>query len=340
MVSKQGPAMILALCLLLLPFAFTSPTGLSGEDIDSDGIKDSLERALLIKFSPEFMLSTEECDALPSEFIPGGQAPQLLAKNGTIYGQVFPVAFSGKPGFFIEIHYYHLWEWDCGINGHAFDAEHVSVLLSAYAFSDSANDWRAAYWYAAAHEKTVCDAGHGTSGSFINAERQGPTVWISAGKHASYLDRELCRGGCGGDDCSRMRPMNISRLINLGEPGAPLNGASWIEWQGWPLADKMQTDFPEKVLAILNASDRHGMIPVNDSQAPVKGTILVSSATAGALGSTNRKTGAALSTAGEAVGKSLDKSKTGTGTALTRTFRAIWKALGGGAEEKPDETEP
>lgn len=332
--------MILALYFLLLPFSFNATTNLSQEDIDCDGIDDMLEQSLLEKFSPEFMLSTEECDELPSEFIPGGKAPQLSAKNGTIYGQVFPAEFPGKPGVFIEIHYYHLWNRDCGHNGHPLDAEHVSVLLSAETLSDTADAWKAEYWYAAAHEDTVCDSSHGSGSSLINAERQGPIVWISDGKHASFLDRTLCGSGCGGDDCSRMQSMKISKLINLGEPGMPMNGTSWVEWQGWPLADKMQTDFPENVLAKLKVAEQPGMTPLNDSQASVKGTILISNATAGALGSTNRKTGTALSKASGTVGKSLNASKTGTGNSLVRAFRAVWRALGGGAEEKPEETEP
>ena len=329
--------MNLVLLLSLLPLAFHSPSGLPRVDMDSDGIEDELEQTLLEKFSPEFMISAEECDTAPSEFRPGDIAPQLLEKNRTIYGQVFPIVIAGKPGLFIEIHYYHLWNEDCGRNGHPFDTEHVSVLLSAETFSDSADDWKAEYWYAAAHEDTVCDASHGAGSSLIHAEQQGPTVWISDGKHASYLDRELCHGGCGSDDCSVMESMEISSLINLGEPGAPMNGAFWIEWQGWPLEDKMQTDFPEKVLAKLNAEQP--VIPVNDSQASIKGTIFVSGATAGALGSTKRKTGAALSEAGGAVGKSLDNSKTGTGNSLVGAFRAVWRALGGSAGEKPDDSD-
>jgi len=331
-------AINIALYLLLFPIAFSSPTTLSQGDIDSDGIHDRLEQLLLEKFAPKFMLSEEECDALPSEFLPQKQEPQLMVKNGTVYGQVFPIVRPDKPGIFVEIHYYHLWNRDCGFNGHVLDAEHVSVLLSADVPSDSTHNWKAEYWYAAAHEDTVCDSSHGTCGSFIDAEQHGPTVWISKGKHASYLDREICQGGCGGDDCSQMYPMKISKIINLGEPGAPMNGVSWVEWQGWALADKMQTDFPEKVLAKLKAADPPSIVSVNNAQAPVKTAIHIGGSTAGALIVTNSKTGIAISSAGGAVGTSLDKSRTDVGNALVRTFRAVWKGLGGGAEDKMEET--
>ena len=332
--------MIFPLYLLLFPMAFFPPAILSHGDIDSDGISDELEQSLLKNFVPKFMISAEECDGFPSEFRPGEKAPQLLERNGTIYGQVFPIKRPDKPGYFIEIHYYHLWSTDCGINGHPLDAEHVSVLLSSDEDFNSADSWKAEYWYAAAHEDTVCDSSHGTGSSFLDSDRNGPEVWVSNGKHASYMDRELCKGGCGGDDCNEMQPLKISKLINLGEPGAPMNGASWVEWPGWPLADKMRTDFPEDVLVKLSAADQPGIIALNNSQSPVKGTILVSNATAGALGSTNRKTGEALSNAGGAVGKSIEKSKTDTGNSLMRAFSAIRNALGGGSKEKTDGADP
>ena len=72
-------------------------------------------------------------------------------ENGTIYGQAFPRA--GNPNQ-VELHYYHLWRVDCGEMGHNLDTEHVSALLGR----GQTSKWKALYWYAAAHEETVCDA--------------------------------------------------------------------------------------------------------------------------------------------------------------------------------------
>ena len=327
-------------CVFLIPFFLNLPAVPHYSDIDSDGLDDQFEQRVLERFVPTWLLSAKECDGLPAEFQPDNQAPQLLAKNGTIYGQVFPKDLSGRSGIYIEAHYYHLWNRDCGLNGHALDVEHVSVLLSAEAIKDPISEWKSEYWYAAAHEDTACDAGHAAKSSSLNAERQGPTVWISAGKHASYLDKSLCGGGCGGDDCSEMRPVETSKIINLGEPGAPINGVSWTQWSGWSLAAKMEPDFSETALAKLDAADQTEMIPVNSSRSSVKITVLVGTSSAEAMIDTNNKTSAALSSASSAVGTSLNKSKDSTGNFLIRAARGVWKALAGGNDVNPNKEEP
>jgi hypothetical protein len=296
-------------------------------DSDSDGLADELEQEILAKFAPKFMVSSNECDGLPAEFQEGFREPNLLARNGTIYGQVFPITLSGRSGNFVEIHYYHLWNRDCGLNGHDLDAEHVSVLIWAASRAEPSASWRAKYWYAAAHEETVCDLSHATQSWSINAEQEGPTIWISAGKHASFLDQKLCRGGCGSDSCSVMKPMAINKIVNLGERNAPMNGASWIEWHDWPLAAKMHSDFPEPVLDKLDASKTAAIIPINESHAPLKTTILVGSATAGALAVADSNNDAALSSAGGAIGVSAAESTEHSGNALKHAAEGVWKAL-------------
>jgi len=313
--------------LILMFLALDLAPGHPPVDSDNDGLADDLEQELLVKFAPKFMLSSKECDGLPAEFHQGMKEPKLLAKNGTIYGQVFPIAMMGKSWSFVEIHYYHLWNRDCGLNGHELDAEHVSALIWAASSTEPWFLWKARYWYAAAHEETICDASHAAQSGLINAEQEGPTIYISAGKHASFLDQTACRGGCGSDSCSVMKPIAINKIVNLGERNAPMNGASWIEWHGWPLAAKMQTDFPEPVLNKLEASKPTAIIPVNGSQTPVKTTILAGSATAGALVVADQKNDAALSSAGGAIGASAAKSTEHTGNALKRAARGVWKGL-------------
>ncbi|MEO7652776.1 MAG: hypothetical protein ABIZ80_20130, partial [Bryobacteraceae bacterium] len=95
-------------------------------DGDGDGLSDVQEQALLEKFAPAFLISIGECDSLPAEFLPGSKDPQVVARNGTIYGQVSRHKGSSGPGSFVEVHYFHLWGRDCGRAGHALDAEHVS----------------------------------------------------------------------------------------------------------------------------------------------------------------------------------------------------------------------
>ncbi len=325
---------ILASFLLIISVALIQSAVPSSEDDDLDGIPNELEQQLLQRFVPQFFLSAQECDGSPAEFHSGSAEPRPKNKNGTVYGQVFPASREAGAGSFIEIHYYHLWGRDCGMNGHALDAEHVSALLFAETEARNLESWRAVYWYAAAHEDTICDASHAARSSFLDAEHQGPKVWISAGKHSSFLGLELCRGGCSGGDCADMRAMSVAAIINIGERDAPMNGAVWIGSPAWPLASKMQTDFTETVLRKLNTAEGPGIIAVNEAQAPVKAVVRAGSSGAGALSTADQKTGAALSTAAGATGKSIENSNRSVGNSLKGAFRALWKALTGSPGKK------
>jgi hypothetical protein len=326
---------ILRADLLLFLLFLSAPAALSASDSDNDGLPDDFEQELLHKFIPRFMLSPTDCDGSPAEFDRGTRDPRATGRNGTIYGQVFPVVLPARTGSFIEIHYYHLWNRDCGLNAHALDAEHVSALVSSPRPLAPVSRWRAEYWYAAAHEDTICDASHAARSSFLKAEKQGPTIWISAGKHASFLSQELCRGGCGSDNCSTMVPLSLSKVINLGEVNAPANGALWVAWPAWPLAAKMgATDFSEPVLVRLDEPNPPSIVPVNESQTPVKTAVHVTASTAGALISADQKTDAALSTSASAVGKSVKKSSGSTGSALHRAGHAVWRTLRGSTKQK------
>src|ERR1700742_3254288 len=117
-------------------------------DSDFDGISDSVENELLTRFAPQFMVSPDDCSKAPALFVPSRSKPVVEDDNGTIYGQAFP------RGNQVELHYYHLWRRDCGEMGHDLDAEHVSALLQ---YDRNLGQWRALYWYAAAHEDTICD---------------------------------------------------------------------------------------------------------------------------------------------------------------------------------------
>src|SRR6185503_15971931 len=110
--SCTYPVTLRRMCLLALSLCL--PFLLAAQDADHDGLADSLEGELLARFAPTFMVSGRDCDLLPATFAPGEAVPRALARDGQIYGQVFPAIGAGLNGAFIEIHYYHLWSLDCG----------------------------------------------------------------------------------------------------------------------------------------------------------------------------------------------------------------------------------
>jgi hypothetical protein len=231
------------------------------DDFDRDGVEDAFEQRLLDRFAPILMISAKECDVLPAEFLSGSAEPRVVAKNGLLYGQVF------RNDTNFEIHYYHLWERDCGPAGHKLDTERVSVLVDS-------ETGKALFWYAAAHEGTVCDASRAAKAVDLNAEDRGATVWISHGKHASYLTESGWGLGCGGDAIEDPAPFHPIGIVNIGEPLVPLNGAVWIHSEAWPLKGKMDPDFTQGRIARLADPERTGDIAMNDAVPPVKALVL------------------------------------------------------------------
>lgn len=285
------------------------PFLLAAQDTDHDGLPNSLEKDLLARFAPTFLVSSHDCDVLPATFAPGETAPRAVARDGRIYGQVFPAASAGGHAF-IEIHYYHLWNADCGRMAHPLDAEHVSALLEAPERNAKATQWKAVYWWAGAHENTICNTSQGAPAAVVNAERNGAIVWISEGKHASYLSEDACRGGCGGDRCEKGITLGGGEVVNLGEPGAPMNGAVWTAARTWRLEEKMHTDFSPAVLDQLQRSN--AVVMLHPSRAPVQSAIAARRYPANAVAIGGEHTGSALDTAYGKVDGSLRRAHRAT----------------------------
>jgi hypothetical protein len=305
-------------------------------DSDHDGLSDNLEQALLAQFQPIFMVSLGDCSHVPAEFTAGSLDPMVQAQDATIYGQVFPEKQKNTTEPTVEIHYYHLWKKDCGRMGHALDTEHVSVLIRASRAGATSAGWKAIYWYAAAHEDTVCDASQISRASTLHAEDAGATVWISNGKHASFLNEELCRHGCGGDICGEMVPLSVSRIVNLGESGMPMNGALWISSSRWPLATKMaRTDFQLSAVTRLERLSESNIAWVNPAKRPAQSTIAAGDSTIDALVTSNQNTDIAISTAGDTTGSALGKTYGSVKHALGASARSVGKFLGHGSGNAP-----
>jgi hypothetical protein len=293
-------------------------------DSDHDGVSDAREQALLERFMPRFQVSSTDCALKPALFEEGVVKPTTIERDGTIYGQVTPR--KSADGAIVEIHFYDLWSVDCGRMGHPLDAEHVSVLVRAKTMDSPVEEWKAVYWFAAAHEATVCDASEVAAAKALNAETVGATVWLSAGKHGAFLNEAMCSQGCGGDRCVTMAPLVVARVINLGEPGAPMHGAVWVTSSAWPLAVKMQSDFSASAIARL---ERGGGVPVemNGAHGSVKGTIYVANTVVDGVGTSGANTGDALNKSGVKTGNALDNADEKTEGALTKSVKATGGAL-------------
>jgi hypothetical protein len=316
-------SLLLAGLLLSLLSVASAQTAASGPDVDSDndGLNDAVENALLEQFVPRFMVSDGDCSVRPAQFIRYVSYPEVKEDNGTIYGQAFPRA--GQPDE-VELHYYHLWRRDCGELSHSLDAEHVSVLIHR----DQAAKRKALYWYAAAHEDTVCDASQIARAATVDAELHGPTVWISRGKHASFLNNAICTHGCGGDNCRKMEPLVMDRLINLGELSAPMNGAAWTDSPQWPLADKLRrSDFVDTRMTRVDRLPITDIAWANPDKRPMQAVILGGNDAIGGAATGLRATNTALDVADIKTSSALNSASDNTGSALGKTFRGVGKAL-------------
>ena len=326
--GKKSLALALALLLLWVAHGSAQTRSAAATDSDGDGISDATEQSLLEQFLPRYQLSAGECDARPAMFAEGVSRATPVERDGTIYGQVAPRGMDARGRALVEVHFYDLWAKDCGRKGHALDAEHVSVLLRAAAMGAPAGEWRAVYWFAAAHEGTMCDMSQVATGTALGAETRGPEVWISAGKHAAYLAEAICNGGCGADRCQRAEPMTVVRVVNLGEPSAAMHGAQWVSDPRWPLRAKMETDFPAAALARLERQEFGEPVLSNGAHGSVRGTIYVANATYGGLATSAANTAGALGTADNETMGALAETRDKTAHALGRSVRSVGGALG------------
>lgn len=290
-------------------------------DSDRDGLSDELEDALLGQFVPRFMIGDDDCSVRPAQFVPMLSTPTIKNENGTIYGQAFPREGHSDQ---VELHYYHLWRQDCGELSHPLDAEHVSALV----VRGSESNWKALYWYAAAHENTLCDASQFARAAAVDGERHGPEVWISRGKHGSFLSSAICEHGCGGDSCSAMQPLARVAIINLGEPSRAMNGATWADSPLWPLAGKMgHSDFAADRTAHADTLAASAIAWASPGKRRMQSTIRVADSVRGSTAGGLNATGAALDTAGPSTGNALDSATADTGNGLAKSARGVKRAL-------------
>jgi hypothetical protein len=187
-----------------------------------------------------------------------------------------------------------------GLRAHRppLDVEHVAVLVSGQ-YSQPVSAWRAVYWYTAVHENTLCDRSAAGWASALGTEDSGIDGWISHGKHASFLSPARCEKGCGQDRCSEAFALDQPRIVNIGEPGAPLNGAVWIGSCEWPFLEKMGTAFSDGLLARLAHAE--SVVQVRGSRQQLQPVISAGGTSLDAAARGNNQTSAAVSPRGPAL---------------------------------------
>ncbi len=303
-------------------------TALQGQlDSDRDGLTDTFEQQLLERFAPRFYIAANDCAGRPAEFAPNSAEPRAGARNGTIYGQAFPNGRALRDGGAIERQYFHLWDQDCGRISHKLDAERVSVLISAGSPASPLDEWKALYWYSSAHQGTTCDATHGIRAASLGDANLGANVWVSYGKHATYLAQDLCSKGCGGDRCDSAVLLTVPRIVNLGERRAPMNGAVWVESPEWGIAEKMNGAFDEAV--VLKLGGARGDVPValNGRNRVVKRAARIGLSGMDAAASGADQTAHAAESGDAHAGTAIESASDSTGNAITKGIRATGSAL-------------
>lgn len=126
-----------------------------------------------------------------------------------------------------------------------------------------------------------------------------------------------------------MTPLALARIVNLGEPGHPMNGSLFIASTAWPLAGKMAaTNFPSQVLARLGKLSDSEVAWFNEGRHPSQGVIAISSATEQAMAGSGSNTIAGISSAAGATYSSISVANRSTGNAFQKSCRATIHALG------------
>jgi hypothetical protein len=237
-------------------------------DGDADGIPDDFENNILYKFRPKWWIEQNDLAGKPIRMVPYSYSPQVQAKDGTIYGEVFRHNYCVQmvcscnscictTFHWLEIHFFDLWDWDYGcqlLNAcrHQWDREHCSARLmhSGHDNPDcnpnyhppnesqilwNPSNWHIDLWKTFAHEGTSCSKTGYISGYF----NSGIDIWLSD-KHGTFKSQHSCNASqicC--DDCDEPYSIGKPVPINVGQVYPyDLNGADW----NWVIVDKMDPD--------------------------------------------------------------------------------------------------
>lgn len=178
----------------------------AGVDRDGDGLDDALEETLARGYLPYLSMA-------PDDGCPLG-------------GIVYRVRKHPDDATLVHIFYAHLYERDCGLNGHVGDNEDFGVTV------DPAMTPPLGFKTikSIGHEGTICQqvTSCGRCGGLNACEFSDagqPIMFISKSKHAGYVERSRCNPitACL-DTCTFNATPRVPPMVNAGEPGRPLVG--------------------------------------------------------------------------------------------------------------------
>jgi hypothetical protein len=126
-----------------------------------------------------------------------------------------------------------------------------------------------------------------------------------------------------------MMALPPGKIINLGEPGHPMNGSVFIASSEWPLMDKMSnTNFPPEPIARLNRLPETDIAWFSAGKHPAQGIIANSSSTQQALAGGARNTTSSLSTAATSTDTAISVTQDSIGNALEQSYKQTKHGLG------------
>lgn len=180
--------------------------GSAATDLDGDGIDDALEQTLAETYLP--FLSLDPADG---------------CSLGGIVFRLFP--HPTDPAF-IHIIYDHLFETDCGLNGHTGDNEVFGATIDPKVPPPAG----IIALRAVTHQGTVCEkttqcgacSGLKACATAMKSGQEYPVVFSSKDKHATYLEQGQCSFLSCFDSCALNDKDTPVILANAGEPSAHL----------------------------------------------------------------------------------------------------------------------
>jgi hypothetical protein len=164
----------------------------------------------------------------------------LRARDGTIYGNAFPIRWYEDCGkYCVGMNLLDLWAEDCGLLGHPGDIEGTRAVLCAPSPGTPRDLWELEWFMWTRHEDTCCEYEKVIEYGQANVR---PDAEVAKDKHGTHSDRTgcpshvglcgpfpvPCTDACGGGVSCCFDNANHRSPVNLGEVMAPLNDSFWI----------------------------------------------------------------------------------------------------------------